>query len=417
MTTRPNAHLIGDQSEDVSKRPLPTGIVTFMLTDVEGSTRLWEAAPDDAGRLIARHYELLDAAVALHGGHRPVEQGEGDSVVAVFTQASNALAAALDVQRAFAEEPWPADHPVRIRMALHTGETALRDEGNYFGPTVIRCARIRAVGHGGQILLSDATRDLVVDHMPAGASLRDPGDHRLKDLGRPERVWQLVHAELPNGFPALSSIDRYRTNVPSQLSSFIGREQELVALDDLLDGHRLVSIVGAGGCGKTRLALHAAADRIDKHPRGVWFIELGPITNPDDITYAVARVLGLREEYGRPLLDTLTEQLHGHDALIVLDNCEHLLDGAAALVDALLHALPQLRVLETSREPLGVDGEATVASGLSTSTTVSSWSSTGPVRSGPASIPAIPSGRRLRRSWNGSTESRWRSNSRRHACE
>src|SRR4051812_28067813 len=171
---------------------LPTGTVTFLLTDIEGSTNLWEAGADEAAVSVARHYELLDAAIVLHGGVRPVEQGEGDSVVGAFSRASDAVAAALDVQRALAQEPWPAGGEVRVRMALHTGEIRLRDAGNYFGPTIIRCARMRAIGHGGQTLISASTRDLVIDVLPDDAELRDLGLHRLKDLGRAERIWQLV---------------------------------------------------------------------------------------------------------------------------------------------------------------------------------------------------------------------------------
>ncbi len=214
---------------------LPTGTVTFLLSDVEGSTRLWESEAEEAPVLIARHYELLDAAIVLHGGLRPVEQGEGDSVVGVFACASDAVAAALDVQRAFANEPWPGESPLRIRVALHTGEAQLRDAGNYFGPTVIRCARLRATAHGGQTIVSDATRDLVVDALPEGGELRDLGSHRLKDLGRAERVWQFVHPDLPDDFAPLRSLSVLPTNLPLQLSSFVGRDTEVLELADALD--------------------------------------------------------------------------------------------------------------------------------------------------------------------------------------
>ncbi|MEY2449378.1 MAG: hypothetical protein QOH79_2854 [Acidimicrobiaceae bacterium] len=336
---------------------LPTGTVTFLLTDIEGSTKLWEAGADETASSVARHYELLDAAVSLHAGVRPVEQGEGDSVVGAFSRASDAVAAALDAQRAFAEESWPAGGEVRVRMALHTGEIRLRDAGNYFGPTIIRCARIRAIGHGGQTLISDATRDLVVDALPDGAELRDLGLHRLKDLGRAERIWQLVHPELAHQFPPLRSLGALPTNLPAQVSSFVGREAELTSVRAAMREHRLVTLTGAGGCGKTRLGLHGAADELDVHPDGVWYVELAAVGHGSDIAQSVAGVFGLREEFGRPLIDTLTEQLRDLDALLVVDNCEQVLDAAARMIESLLHACPRLRVLATSREPLGVAGE------------------------------------------------------------
>lgn len=336
---------------------LPTGTVTFLLTDVEGSTRLWEQGGDETAGSIARHYELLDAAIALHGGVRPVEQGEGDSVVGAFSVASAAVAAALDAQRAFALEPWPEGGNVRVRMALHTGEIRLRDAGNYFGPTIIRCARIRAIGHGGQILVSDATRDLVIDALPEGADLRDLGSHRLKDLGRPERIWQLAHPDLGREFAALRSLGTMPTNLPAQVSSFVGRDAEVAAVRQAIREHRLVTLTGTGGCGKTRLALHAAADELDRFPDGVWCAELAAVGFGADIAQAIAGVFGFREENGRPLIDTLAEQLRDLDALLVVDNCEQVLDSAAAMIESLLHSCPRLRVLATSREPLGLDGE------------------------------------------------------------
>lgn len=336
---------------------LPTGTVTFLLTDLQGSTRLWEDGCESAAVAIARHYQLLEAAVSLHGGVRPVEQGEGDSVVAAFTTASDALAAALDVQRAFAEEVWPENRDLRVRIALHTGEARLRDEANYFGPTIIRCARLRSIAHGAQTLLSDATRDLVVDQLPPGLTLRDLGSHRLKDLGRPEHVWQLCHEDLESDFPPLLSLNALPNNLPVQLSTFIGRNDELTQLVDALKRSRLVTLTGSGGCGKTRLALQAAAEVADRHDGGVWWVELAPVSRPDLVAHAVAAALGLREEHDRPLEETLAEQLRDVDTLLVLDNCEQVLDATARLVEGLLTAVPGLHVVATSREPLGIASE------------------------------------------------------------
>ncbi|MCA1702303.1 MAG: adenylate/guanylate cyclase domain-containing protein, partial [Actinobacteria bacterium] len=218
---------------------LPVGTVTFLLTDVEGSTFLWESAPEAMGAAIRRHYQLLDAAIALHGGVRPQEQGEGDSVVAVFGYASGALAAALDIQRAFYAECWPEGASLKLRIALHTAEAQLRDEVNYFGPAVNRCARLRAVAHGGQVVLSKTTRDLACDRPPGGAELVDLGVHRLRDLGRPEHVFGLLHPDLPVDFPPLRSLGTLSNNLPGELTSFVGRYAELAEIGELLGQVRL----------------------------------------------------------------------------------------------------------------------------------------------------------------------------------
>jgi predicted ATPase/class 3 adenylate cyclase len=338
---------------------LPVGTVTFMLTDIEGSTRLWESAPEAMGAAVARHYELLDAAIGLHGGVRPVEQGEGDSVVAAFPRASDALAAALDVQRAFHSEGWPNGGSLRLRIALHTAEAQLRDEGNYFGQAVNRCARLRAVAHGGQVVLSRTARDLALDRLPEDAELADLGVHRLRDLGRPEHVFGLVHPDLPTGFGPLRSLETLSNNLPGELTSFVGRRAELAQIGESLQRARLLTLTGAGGCGKTRLALQAAADAMDRHPEGVWWVELARLADATLMPAALLGALGLREVPGRPLLDTLVEHLYARRALVVLDNCEHLLAACAELVDALLRACASLTILATSRAPLGVPGEIT----------------------------------------------------------
>ncbi len=338
---------------------LPVGTVTFMLTDVEGSTGVWESAPEAMSAAVGRHYELLDAAIALHCGVRPREKGEGDSVVAAFTRASDALGAALDIQRAFYSERWPAGTSLTLRIALHTAEAQLRDEGNYFGPAVNRCARLRAVAHRGQVVLSRTTRDLVLDRLPDGVELADLGVHRLRDLGRVEHVFGLLHPDLPVTFPPLRSLDTMLNNLPSELTSFVGRRAELTQIDDPLQRARLLTLTGAGGCGKTRLALQAAADAMDRHPDGVWWVELARLEDPTLLPAAVIGALGLREVLDRALQDTLVEHLRDRRALVVLDNCEHLLTACAELADVLLRGCPSLTILATSRAPLGVPGETT----------------------------------------------------------
>jgi predicted ATPase/class 3 adenylate cyclase/DNA-binding CsgD family transcriptional regulator len=335
---------------------LPVGTVTFLLTDIAGSTRGWESAPEAMGRAVGRHYELLDEAIRVHHGVRPVEQGEGDSVVGAFARASDALAAALDAQRALVCEPWPEAAQLRVRMAVHTGEAELRGEGNYFGPAVIRCARLRAIAHGGQVLVSEPTADLVVGRLPEGAALVDLGSHRLKDLGRPEQVFELRHQDLPGGFGPLPSLDAFPNNLPVQLSTFVGRRKELREAAGLLASTRLLSLTGAGGCGKTRLALQLAAEAAESYPGGVWLVELAPVADPGRVAGSIASALGERDA-GAETVEAIVSRLDTDAALLVLDNCEHLLDSVAGLVDVLLRRCPRLVIVATTREPLGVPGE------------------------------------------------------------
>ncbi len=348
--------------------PLPSGTVTFLLSDVEGSTPMWEADRDAAAVAIARHYDLLDAAIVLHGGARPLEQGEGDSVVAVFARASDALGAALDVQRALADELWPGDRPLRVRVAVHTGEAQHRSERipragggdperNYSGPAIIRCARLRSIAHGGQIVVSDASHDLLVDNAVEGVSWRDLGTHRLKGLDRVERVWQLCHPDLESDFAPLRSIDVVPNNLPVELTTFVGRDAELCEVREALQEQRLITLTGTGGCGKTRLALHAATQEAENFAGGVRWVELAPLTESAIVPQAVASGLGLREDHGRPWTETLPEQLGDRDLLVVLDNCEQVLDATAEFVTLLLQLPPRLRIIATSREPLGIPGE------------------------------------------------------------
>jgi predicted ATPase/class 3 adenylate cyclase len=338
---------------------LPTGTVTFLLSDVEGSTRRWEEAPKAMAVAIPRHYELLDDAIVGHGGVRPVEQGEGDSVVGAFSRASDAVAAAVSAQQAFASEPWPEGAELRVRMAVHTGEAQLRDDGYYLGQTLNRCARVRAAGHGGQVLVSAATAALVADRLPVDATIVDLGLHRLRDLGRPEHIGQLVHPDLASEFPLLRSLDAFRHNLPVQLTPLVGRGREIIEVRDLLAGERLVTLTGSAGVGKTRLALAVAAEALDSQPGGVWWVELAPLTNASAIGRNTLAALGAREAAGIPVVHQLAVELGDDPSLLVLDNCEHLVAACAELVAALLSANPSATVLTTSREPLGVPGEIT----------------------------------------------------------
>jgi predicted ATPase/class 3 adenylate cyclase/DNA-binding CsgD family transcriptional regulator len=340
-----------------SWRSLPEGTVTFLLTDVEGSTRLWQERHEDMAAAIIRHFDIASKAIAEHDGVRPIEQGEGDSVVAVFRRASDAVACALTLQLAFASEPWPGKLTLSVRMALHTGEALLRDEGNYAGETISRCARLRALAHGGQTLLSRATYELVVDHLPDGASLMDLGSHRLRDLARPERIYQLCHVDLKEEFPALRSLEAVSNNLPLQVTSFIGREELMGEIRRRLAETRMLTLAGAGGCGKTRLSLEVAAGLVGDHPDGVWWVDLAAISDPDLVANAVAGALGIREVPGQLIAETLVRQLRPRSALVILDNCEHLVEECARLAESLLRSCPTVTLLATSREPLGVDGE------------------------------------------------------------
>jgi len=342
---------------DSSPRPSTSDTVTFLMSDVEGSTHIWEASETVAKEAIDLQFRLLHDVIARHGGSLPLEQGEGDSVVGVFSTASDAVVAARDILLETDATAWPTATPLRIRLALHTGEVERRADGNYNGRTIIRCARLRAIAHGGQALLSDATHDLVADRLSADLSFLSLGSHRLKDLGRPERVWQLCHQNLASDFPDLRSLSAERNNLPLQLTSFIGRSAEMNELRNAIHEAKLVTCVGAGGSGKSRLAVQVAADSVDEHPGGTWWIDLSPISDPDRVADAAARTLGIRPEFGRDTVEILAEQLSGQEALLVLDNCEQVVDAAARLVDALLRAAPSITILATSREPLGVPGE------------------------------------------------------------
>jgi predicted ATPase/class 3 adenylate cyclase len=341
--------------------------LTFLFTDIEGSTRLWEEQPDAMRLALARHDVLLRGAIETN--HGQVFKTVGDAFYAAFVTATDAVDAALAAQRNFLQAPRPtsqAQLDLRVRMALHTGAVEMRGE-DYFGPAMNRVARLLSVAHGGQVLLSAATQELVQDDLPPGGTLRSLGQHRLRDLQRPEPIFQLLHPDLPADFPPLASLDTLPHNLPQQVTSFIGREREMADVQALLESARLLTLTGPGGTGKTRLALQAAEELLAESGTGaqpldgIWFIDLAPLTEPSLVPQATAAVLGIREEHGVPLTQVLAASLKPKRLLLVLDNCEHLLSACAHLADALLRACPGVRILATSREGLGIAGEQTYA--------------------------------------------------------
>jgi predicted ATPase/class 3 adenylate cyclase len=350
---------MGMEGEPMDATPsLPTGTMTFLFTDIEGSTRLWAQQPEAMDPAVSRHFALAAEIVVQHDGIVVKHRLEGDSLFAVFPRALDAVAAAAALQRALHAEPWPAAISLRVRIAVHTGDAVVRD-GDYLGAVVNRCARLRSAAHGGQVLLSSVTQELVRGHLSQGLSLRDLGAHRLKDQLEPEHIFQLLHPDLPADFPPLRSLQAFVHNLPRQLTSFIGRDGEMAEIKQLLSKTALLTLTGAGGCGKTRLALQVAADVLEEFEEGVWLVELAALADSTLVPQTVAAALGVREEPGRPLTETLIDYLRPRQVLLLLDNCEHLLSASAQLADTSLRACPRLRVLVTSREGLGIAGETT----------------------------------------------------------
>jgi predicted ATPase/DNA-binding SARP family transcriptional activator/class 3 adenylate cyclase len=340
----------------VEQRPPPTGTVTFFFTDIEGSTRLWELYPDAMRQARARHEELLRGAIEAHGGY--VFNTGGDSLCSAFGDAQAPLQAALEAQEALLAELWGPMEPLRVRMALHTGAAEYRDH-DYYGPPLNRIARLLHAGRGGQTLLSGTTADLVRAALPEGADLKDLGTHRLKDLQEPMQIYQLLHPDLSAEFRTLRSLEAFAHNLPRQLTSFIGRERQMAEIRGLLERSSLLTLTGPGGCGKTWLALQVGADLIEEYPDGVWLVELAALADPGLVPQTAAEMLGIREQPGRPLIETLRDHLRPRSLLLVVDNCEHLLTACARLIESLLRACPRLRIMATSREGLRVAGEQT----------------------------------------------------------
>jgi predicted ATPase/class 3 adenylate cyclase len=344
-------------AKPLKDKDLPVGTVTFMLTDVVGSTRLWEQYPESMRRTTARHDELIESIVAEHVGVVVRPRGEGDSRFAVFSRASEAVAAACAVQRALYAEAWAIPERLGVRLALHTGEADLRD-GDYYGSAINRCARLRDAAHGGQAVLSGVTASLARERLPEGAALRSLGRHRLRDLPEPHEVFQLLYQDLPADFPPLRSLSASPHNLPVQVTSFVGREQDVLDLRQLLlePEVRLVTLTGAAGTGKTRLALQVAEDALAQFPRGVFFVPLAPVGDPDLLASTIGEAIGVREVAGQPLLRTIIDALQGQGLLLVLDNFEHVM-GQARQVGELLSACASLKILITSREVLHLAGE------------------------------------------------------------
>jgi predicted ATPase/class 3 adenylate cyclase len=331
---------------------------TFLFTDIEASTVLLRRLGDARyARVLTEHHALVRSGLAAHDGEEVDTQG--DAFFAIFASPRASVAAAADLQRALQAHHWPDGEQIRVRMGIHTGE-ASRIGAGLVGLDVHRAARIAAVGYGGQILLSDTTAALVRGSLPPGLALRDLDEHQLKDLGRPERIFQLDVAGLPDDFPPLRSLGHpsLPNNLPAQLATFVGREREREEIRTLTRSARLVTLTGAGGSGKTRLALQVAAELLDGSGDGVWLVELAGIGDAAEVPAAISAALGIASRPGRPVLDHLLDALALQDVLIVLDNCEHLIEACAKTADAIVRRCPRVHLLTTSREPLGIGGEA-----------------------------------------------------------
>ena len=334
--------------------PPPTGTITFVFTDIEGSSQRWERFPDAMALALAKHDTILREAFDSHGGL--VFKTIGDAFCVAFDTAQSAVNAVLTAQRLLRMESWDDVGDLRVRMAVHTGAAEFRD-GDYFGQALNRVSRILSAGHGGQTLLSLAAEELVRDHLPESVRLRHLGEHRLRDLTRPENIYQLMANDLPSDFPPLRSLENVPNNLPVQLTGFIGREREMEEAKRLLEGTHLLTLTGTGGTGKTRLSLQVAADLFDKFPDGVWLVEFATIDDPTLVTETVASALDVRQEPDRLLATTLTSFLRGKNLLLILDNCEHVVSACARLAETLLRSCPRLRILASSREALGIAGE------------------------------------------------------------
>jgi predicted ATPase/class 3 adenylate cyclase len=336
---------------------LPTGTMTFLLTDIEGSTRLWESVPESMELALGRHNSVLGEVIESHGGRMLSSRSESDSLLAAFPGAVAAVEAAGECQLRLAAEAWPEGATLRIRMGLHTGQVRAPGSDRVDHAPINRCTRVMGAAHGGQVLVTQATRDLAGRYLGGGFGLRRLGEFRLRDLAEPEVIYQLTHADLPADFPPIAMVAERAGNLPPQASTFIGRVRERSEVQALVASSRLVTLTGAGGCGKTRLGLEVAAELRDECGDGAWLVELAAVSDRRMVASAICRALGVAGQPGRPALEALLDALAPQDTLIVLDNCEHLIGGCVKVAHAIVRDCPKVRLIATSREPLGIGAE------------------------------------------------------------
>jgi class 3 adenylate cyclase len=340
---------------------LLTGTVTFLLTDIEGSTRLWETVPDAMTEALERHNRFLTEVIEGHGGVVVTSRGEGDSFFAVFPSAVAAIEAAGACQLRLGTEDWPAGATLRVRMGLHTGEARVRGSDRVDHAPINRCARVKAAAHGGQVLVTKTTYDLVGGRLEGGFGLQRLGEFRLRDLAEPELIYQLTHVQLLADFPPLRTI--YAGNIPLQATSFVGRAEELHAVAQALAHSRLVTLTGVGGVGKTRLSVEVASQAVGEYPDGCWFCDLGPARDGDTVLRIIAASVGAALRPGVSLEASITDHCQARQMLVVFDNCEQVLEPAAQIAGTLLRECSSVRILATSRQALDVGGEQVFAVG------------------------------------------------------
>jgi predicted ATPase len=339
---------------DPPSLPVSSGIFAFLFSDIEGSTQRWERDPDAMAAALRRHDQIVRAAMERHRGH--VFKTMGDAFCVAFPTPLDAVGAALEAQRGLATEDFATVDGVRVRMGIHVGAAEIRGD-DYFGQPLNRVARLMATSHGGQIVVSGAVAAQLRDQLPGEVSLHDLGEHRLKDLVEPEHAWQVMAPGLPAHFPPLKSAGHYQHNLPDYLATFVGREKESRELGQMIGRNRLVTMLGAGGLGKTRLSVRVGLEQLGSFPDGVWFVELAPLGDPQLVAETVAGTVSVTVPRERSATDALVAALRARKLLLILDNCEHLVGAAAALAHTLIGACPTVSILASSREALGVPGE------------------------------------------------------------